>query len=108
MNEDEQATFVVPHNYKGNARVSIFNIRNVVEGSLVFVVITFILWNIPGLEMWLRISLITFLGAGGGLAVFFGIQGYSYTQYLFICIRFLFQRRKMTFRRIFRYAQTKK
>jgi hypothetical protein len=52
--------------------------------------------------MWLKVVLITVIAGGAGIVTLFGRNGYAYSQYLFIWVRFLIRRRKYSYRRIFR------
>ncbi|MDD4092161.1 MAG: hypothetical protein PHQ63_06340 [Smithellaceae bacterium] len=100
--EERTDVFVIPPNYKGNLQLSIFSARNLAEGIIVFVAMFWLISLIPITEMWLKVVLITVIAGGAGIVTLFGRNGYAYSQYLFIWVRFLIRRRKYSYRRIFR------
>lgn len=102
MSQSSNNNFYIPRNFQRGLQFMGFPIRNIFEAALISITLTWLISLIPIPYMVLRSTILALVL----LASFFffsrGINKDSPTQFLIVLAKYLYQRRKLIFRRDFR------
>lgn len=87
--DEKHETYVIPQNYEDNlVTASGINMRNIIEGVILFVIIGGLIWLIPMESIKIKAILIILFGGAAGVFGIVGIHHCSLSEYLTLVIRY--------------------
>lgn len=87
--DEKNETYVIPQNYEDNlVTASGINMRNIIEGVILFVIIGGLIWLIPMESIKIKAILIILFGGAVGVFGIVGIHHCSLSEYLSLVIRY--------------------
>ena len=102
MPESPNNNFYVPKNFQRDLQFMGMPIRNLLEAALISITLTWLISLIPIPSMVLRSTILALVLLASFFALSRGINKDSPTQFLIALAKYLYQRRKLVFRRDFR------